>query len=77
MDFEGGSSNGRIQGCCLVPGRPSCHTAFRSELAGLYGIVAMVKILCETFSIELGAIDARCDGQSALTAIDKHGDIDF
>jgi predicted RNA-binding Zn-ribbon protein involved in translation (DUF1610 family) len=54
-----------IKGKCITPGDPECQSAFRSELAGLYGIAATVRYL-ERKYIKTGAITVACDGLSAL-----------
>lgn len=54
-----------IKGKCVTPGEPECQSAFRSELAGLYGIVSTVRYLEMTRHL-LGKITVACDGLSAL-----------
>jgi hypothetical protein len=50
----------------VVPGHPDDQGAYRSELAGLYGIVLVVNWLCEWAGLTTGKIEVGCDGLSAL-----------
>ena len=51
---------------CVVPGGEHSHSAYRSELAGLYGMGTMVWALCEFYQIKAGAVELACDGLQAL-----------
>ena len=51
---------------CVVPGDADSHSAYRSELAGLYGMATMVWTLCKFFQIKEGAVELACDGLQAL-----------
>ena len=55
-----------MDGGCIVPGHPSIQSSGRSELAGLYGIAAVVYLLCKHYNITEGAIEVGCDGLNAL-----------
>jgi hypothetical protein len=55
-----------ILGLNVVPGHPDDQSAYRSELAGLFGIVLVVNRLCSWAKIESGGIEVGCDGLSAL-----------
>jgi hypothetical protein len=55
-----------IIGLNIVPGHPDDQGAYRSELAGLFGIVLIVNLLCSWAGITSGAIEVGCDGLSAL-----------
>ena len=50
----------------MVPGNPEDQSAFRSELAGLYGIVTATLYLCSLYEIKSGGITVACDGEVAL-----------
>jgi hypothetical protein len=50
----------------LGPGHPSNQGAYRSELAGLFGIILVVNALCIWANISGGAIEIGCDGFSTL-----------
>jgi hypothetical protein len=41
----------RLEGANLVPGQPSDQSAYRSELAGLFGIMIVCKIICQVFKL--------------------------
>jgi hypothetical protein len=56
----------RLWGKNVVPGWESDQEAYRSEAAGLYGIVSLLEVLCEHHSITSGHIEVGCDGKSAL-----------
>jgi hypothetical protein len=56
-----------IIGLNVVPGHPDDQGAYRSELAGLFGIVLVFNLPCRWAGISSGAIEVGCDGLSALT----------
>jgi hypothetical protein len=64
--LEGTCAIGRIVGDVIVPGAARDHSAYRSELAGIYSILVCAKHLCDFFNITPGSIELGCDGQSAL-----------
>ena len=49
-----------------VPGSAEDQSAYRSELAGLYGIVSALTCLCQHLDIREGAITVSCDGEVTL-----------
>jgi hypothetical protein len=51
-----------LEGANLVPGQPSDQSAYRSELAGLFGIMTVCKIICQVFKLSEGFIEIACDG---------------
>jgi hypothetical protein len=55
-----------ILGLNVVPGHPDDQSAYRSELAGLFGIVMLVNLLSKWAGILGGVIEVRCDGLSTL-----------
>ncbi len=57
-----------IIGVNAVPGSPSEQSAYRSELAGVSGILLALKILCKKFDITSGSVEIGLDGQQALEA---------
>jgi hypothetical protein len=50
----------------VVPGHPDDQGAYRSELAGLFGIVQVINRLCSWAGIESGGIEVGCNRLSAL-----------
>ena len=56
----------RMIGRVLVPGYPSDHSAYRSELAGLYSIVLVVETIKEVWGQTAGSVVVACDGKEAL-----------
>ena len=58
----------RIIGVNVVPGACKEQSAYRSELAGISGILMVLDILCKKFQITSGAIEIGLDGQQALIA---------
>ena len=56
----------RIIGLIDVPASSDDHDAYRSELAGLYGILRISTLLEKIGNIEKGSIEVGCDGKSAL-----------
>jgi hypothetical protein len=57
----------------VVPGDPKDQSSYRSELAGIFGIVTMARALCEVHSIPSGNICIGCDGKIALNHVFGEG----
>ena len=73
----GPSEEGSIICPMIVPGGMEVQNAYRSELAGLYGAVVMINVLCKTYNIRSGKVQICCDGLSAINkAIGQSGDVD-
>ena len=64
--MENSTGTERIVGLIDVPGHDDEHDAYRSEIAGLYGIVMAVKMLVTIGNISGAQIEIGCDGLSAL-----------
>ena len=64
--LEGSNKMGRLDGSCVVPGKTSDQSPYRSEIAGLYCIAVCVRIICTVFDIQSGKVTIGCDGQKAL-----------
>jgi hypothetical protein len=61
-----------ISGQVVCPGGADAHSSYRSELTGLYVILAIMNHFCEYYQIEEGSIEIGCDGLSALqTSFDQ------
>jgi hypothetical protein len=60
------SKNNRCKGVNIVPGAPSDQSAYRSEVAGLFGIATMVRELCVFHDITAGTVYLGCDGLCVL-----------
>jgi hypothetical protein len=50
----------------VVPGHSDSQGSYRSELAGLYGIVTLVNVICALHKIQHGSIKCGCDGKNVL-----------
>jgi hypothetical protein len=73
--IDGAAHENRIMGCNIVPGTKHDHSAYRSELVGLLGIVSMVQEICSFYKVHGGSIEAGCNNVSALDmAFDKETD---
>ena len=60
-----------IVGRLKTPGFPSDQSAYRSEISGIYGMVAMVEGIKQVWKIANGHITLGCDGkQAGLQALD-------
>lgn len=59
------SADCRIEGKVITPGPPVVQSAFRSELAGIFGILSTITLLEEKFQFS-SKITIGCDGLSAL-----------
>ena len=53
-------------GTNIVPGNPEEQSAYRSELAGIEGSLAVIAAVCKKYTIENGSITIALDGQQAL-----------
>jgi hypothetical protein len=49
-----------------VPGLPTDQLAYRSELAGIVGILSAVAVIIQQYKITAGSITIALDGESAL-----------
>ena len=50
----------------MIPGHHTDHSAYRSEIGGLYGLVLMTELMKEVWGISGGGITLGCDGLGAL-----------
>ena len=66
---RGDTSDQFLTGVNVVPGSDEDQSAFRSELAGIYGILTAVSSLCSLHEVLSGGITVACDGESALDYI--------
>jgi hypothetical protein len=63
----GTEENGAIiTGKAICPGGQEDHSAYRSELTGLYSIMVVTHQLCLFYGVEEGQVEVGCDGSSAL-----------
>jgi hypothetical protein len=71
--LEGATSVNRLVVVLVVPGTPANQSSYQSELAGLYGVVVMVHLICEQYGITSGAIEVGCDCEGALCHVFTSG----
>jgi hypothetical protein len=71
--LEGATSVNWLVVMFVVPRTPANQSSYRSELAGLYGVVAMAHLICEQYGITSGAIEVGCDCESALRHVFTSG----
>ena len=64
--IEGETPRGRIFGSCITLGNAKDQSAYRSELAGLYGIITMLEAICQYHAVTAGNAEIGCDGMQAL-----------
>lgn len=64
--IEGNSATGRIKGWNWVPGGVFNQSSYRSELAGLLGIVSFTVELCTYHKTPKATITIACDNILAL-----------
>jgi hypothetical protein len=50
----------------VVPGNPQEQSSYRSELAGISGILAIINAVCKKFDIQAGSVLIALDGEQAL-----------
>ena len=60
----------RIRGVNVVPGPIKEGDSHRCELAGLYGLVQCVRVICEVHNVTTGQITVACDNITALEVFD-------
>ena len=70
----GSSEKEFIQGSMVCPGSTEIQSAYRSELAGLYGICCVLWALRQRFQCDISAI-IGCDGLSAIRSCDLDHDL--
>jgi thiamine phosphate synthase YjbQ (UPF0047 family) len=63
-----------LSGQAVCPGAAPDMDSYRSELAGIYCIMAVVKKFCSFHHIKEGSIEIGCDGLSALDSAFERGD---
>jgi thiamine phosphate synthase YjbQ (UPF0047 family) len=61
-----------LSGRAVCPGGPEDQSSYRSELTGLYAILAITHQLCKYYNVEEGYIEIGCNGQSALQTALEH-----
>jgi hypothetical protein len=62
-----------ISGLAVCPGNAKDMDSYRSELAGIYCIVAVMEKFCRYHNLLEGCIELGCDGLSALDSAFKKG----
>lgn len=62
-----------ISGKSICPGAACDHDAYRSELAGIHSIIAVMKKFCEYYDILDGSIELGCNGMCALELVFDKG----
>jgi hypothetical protein len=67
------NNNCEIRGHCITPGNSSDQSAYRSELAGIYGIACTIWYLHSKHGLS-GSITVGCNGLSALRQAQKSTD---
>lgn len=55
-----------VSGRCHIPGRPTDHSAYRSELGGLYGALCFLQSLEDYFALRIPKVRLGCDGDSPM-----------
>ena len=69
--LEDSKGEQRILGRLTTPGFPSDQSAYRSEISGIYGMVAMVEGIKFVWKIHKGHVTLGCDGkQAGLQSLD-------
>ena len=59
----------QLSGKVVCTGSKDHHSAYRGELAGIYGGLRMLEAICSTNKIQNGRIILGCDGRGALEKI--------
>jgi len=58
-------------GVLMTPGQPNSQSLYRSELAGIYGIVTTIAMICKFYQTDQGSVQVICNGESALKCFFK------
>jgi hypothetical protein len=53
-------------GLHVTPGRKDYHSAFRSEIGGIYAMAVAIELLCKFFHISNGSVSFGSDCEAAL-----------
>jgi hypothetical protein len=68
-DLECPSEASREIGVNTVPGSVEDHSAYRSEISGVSGVVTIVNCACAAHGVTEGSIKVGLDGEQAMKAI--------
>ena len=60
------TNDGSVTGVHRVPGPIGEGNSYRCELSGIYGILLIVRLICELHDITSGSVHVRCDNKSVL-----------
>ena len=60
-----GTAETQLRGTNQVPGSPAAQCSYRSELAGILGIVLCLKAICAEYNIQSGRATIACDNLEA------------
>ena len=69
---QGKTTKNALKGCNWVPGLPHEQSPYRSELAGINGVLACLKIIVEKFNITEGSIEIGLDGEAAKDQVEDN-----
>ena len=69
--LTGDSGNVEIISVNNVPGSMEDQSAYRSKLAGIAGLLAHIKIICEKYDIHKGNITLGLDGERVLLLVSQ------
>jgi len=64
--IKGEDSDNRVLAVNVTPGDPEDQSSYCSKLSGIFGVVTLVNLICEVFSISSGEITSGCNGIEAL-----------
>jgi hypothetical protein len=71
------TDTGVLIGANQVPGALEDQSAYRSELAGIEGILVTLDLLCTTYSITSGKVEIGHDGESALKEAEQEHKVEI
>ena len=74
--IEGDSPVGGVVGVNVIPGADESHSAYRSELGGVAGVLECLHCACTVHSITHGKIEVGLDGDQARLAAFGHWPLD-
>ena len=59
----------KFKGCNWIPGIPKEQNSCRSELAGIDGVLSVIKVIVQHYQIEDGSIKIACNGEAAIDGV--------
>jgi len=66
MYTESAPKTAIAHGVLMTTGQPNSQGSYRSKLAGIYGIVTTITMICKFYQTNQGSVQVICNGESTL-----------